>query len=351
MPFLDMTTELSGLLPGLSPLLADKFINYAWKDVRQSKNWGFLQADGALSCPTQITAGSATYVQFSQAVVMNAAASAALLAAPSNPGLTNCQIRFGGQTGTQYTGQLYWIVDVDATVPAALVLTLNRIIMEPTTAQAGYQVYRAYVAPPADFLGWQALTDMQNGWTLKLNASSIAFNQRDPQRQAQGLSYYIGTYRGNQINQANDGFSPDVNESAGQPLYELWPHPTSGQTFWVEYRRLGEDFVSPQDALPAIVPEQLIIQRALAFYAYPFAQANKANFPGFKGVNFLELAATSLKLYGSILNDTMRNDGEQAQQSVFHGGHGLRGGSGGGAGRNFPYPIDANFLQSHLINF
>lgn len=353
MAFLDLVGELTGTLPGLSPLLAEKYINRAYQKILSSRLWSFLLIDAAVVCPTQITSGAFSIVQFSASVTADATASAALLAqaqATTEPGLTNLQIRFGATSPA--IGQVYNIVDVDVSVPAALVLTLDRMVMEATDTDSGYQCYRAYVTPPVpDFLAWQSWVDMVNAFPLRLNVSSSMFDLRDPQRQAQGLAYFVGSYAGAYIaNPVTGAVTPNPNVEAGTNLYELWPHPVQGQTFYTRFRRRGVPFTSPEDTQPAVIPDELILARALGWHAYPFAQANVANFPSFKNANFPTLIRQAQAQYAGVLQDAKIEDDEAALQTVWSTGHGLRQGV-----RDFKgisdFPIDSNFMQSHLIRF
>jgi hypothetical protein len=243
-------------------------------------------------------------------------------------------------------------VDVDASTPTALVITLDRIVVESTSATAGYQCYRAYIVPPlADFLKWESVVDMTNGWALRMDFTSAGFDTRDPQRQAQGMAYYVGAYAGNRVSDPITGATaPNPNQDAGTPNYELWPHPTSGQTFYTRMRRRGADFVQPTDDLPAQVPASLVISRALGWYAYPFAMANVGHYPQFRGVNWVQAINAAKSAYNEQLLDTRRNDNEQSLQDVWNRGHGLRRGRGGFKGMN-QFPIDSNFMQSHLLQF
>lgn len=349
MAFLDLVAELSGTLPGLSPLLAEKHINRAWQDIRNARLWSFLTTDAAILCPTQITTGTIAITQGALTVTASAAASAALLAAPTSPGLTNLQIRFGATSPA--IGQVYNIRVVDQTNVNAIVLTLDRAVVEATNAASGYQCYRCYVTPPIlDFRAWQSIVDMVNGTPMKVNYTSSAFDVKDPQRQAQGLAYYCGFYQSNQILSVPLGtVTPNVNVDAGTPIYELWPHPTSGQTFYARIRRAGLPFTLPTDQQPDVIPDQLILQRALYMYSYPFAKANVAHFSTFKGVNWNDLIVTARATYVDLYRDAARNDDEQALQSIWSRGHGLRAGAGGFKGLT-DFPIDANFIQSHLLN-
>jgi len=337
--FQSLSAELTGLLPGLSPFLADTYINRAWREVRDARLWSFLMEDCGIFCPTQITTGTVSITQFSDTVSCSTAAANALLAVslPSPLDLTALQIRFGGQTVAAQTGQVYNIVDFDGS-SGDFTLTLDRVVMEPTNASSGYQVYRCYIKPTVDdFLRWESLVDMTNGWFLRLNYTSTYFDRRDPQRQAQGLAYYCGAYKGNP-------------ELAPKPSYELWPVPTSGQTFYGRFRRQGEDLTDPADELPSIVPDSLIIHRALGYHAYPWAAMNVGHFPALRGANFAMLMLDAKKMYQEDLLRAKRQDDEQELQTVWARGHGLIHNLRGFKGIT-DFPIDANFIQSHLLNF
>ena len=356
MAFLDLSSELAGYLPGLSPPLADSFINRAWVDVCNRRLWNWLQQDAAIFCPAQITAGTVSITQLSETVTCNAAASAALVAqeAAATPTVTNLQIRFGGSAPV--VGQVYNIVGYDATDPAAVILTLDRVVVEATNATAGYQVYRCYVVPPVaagSFLRWESVVDMVNGWRLGKDRTSAFFDATDPQRQAQGQAYHIGSYEANRVNDAVSGATaPNANQSAGVPNYELWPHPTSGQTFYVRMRLKGQPFVQATDGPPTnLVDDQLIIQRALYMYAYPWAKANAGHFPTMKGVNWSELIISARQNYlNELLPAAIRMDNDQGLQDVWNRGHGLRQGWGDRLRGNQGFPIDSNFIQGHLLN-
>lgn len=342
MAFVDLYSELVGRLPGLSPFLAESFIQRAWEQIRDERTWSFLQEVCSVYCPVQVTTGTVAITQFSATVTCSAAASAALLAItmPPGQGLTNLQMRFGGAGNTSYVGQVYSIVAVDQTNPAAIVVTLDREVFQETNATAGYQVYRAYIVPPVDdFLKWTAMVDMTNGWKLRLNWTSVQFDGRDPQRMAQSLAYYIGAFKG------NPGSMP-------RPQYELWPHPTSGQTLFGRFMRRGERFNDDSESQAPLITDEMIMTRALAYNAYPWAAASVGQFPALKGTNWLAAAIEARRHYQELLVTAKRLDNEQELQDVWNRGHGLiHSGRFRGMKGMWDFPIDANFMQSHLINF
>jgi hypothetical protein len=323
-------------------MLVETWVRRAWRRIRDKRVWSFLTTDDSVVCPAQITAGTLSITQFNNVVTADATASAALLAVGTliETPFQCLSLRFGGLGNTS---QIYNIVSVDQTNPAAIVITLNRVIVEATNAASTYQCYRPYVAAPvSDFLRWISFVDMVNGWQLAGDFKSSFFDQMDPQRQSFGQAYNLGYYKDSDDNPSNQ---------TPVPIYELWPGPTDGQTFYVRYRRQGTDFAKPTDTQPQIIPDELIVQYALAYHAYPWARVNAGRFAALQKVNWNAAIADAMKIIhgvpgGSvgILQDACRQDDNQTVQSILKRGHGLRQGKGA-----FPYPVDANFIQSHLV--
>lgn len=346
MALIDLIGDVTGTLPGLSPQLAQNYISRAWQDVQRERRWSFLTVDGFLVCPVMVTAGTANILQYTSTVTLDSVASAALL--PFNAGtplLTQLQIRFGG-SNTLTAGQIYRIMAANVTVPTAIVLTLDREVVEPTNPVSTYQCYRLYVTPPQEnFLAWDQIVDMTYGFKLKLNFTSGQFDVVDPQRTSQGDAYYCGFFRtAGPYGQSN---SPDPNQEQGDPIYELWPSPTNGRTFYVRFNQRGIPFVNQSDTQPSSIDDQLILERCYGYYAYKFAMANTQNFPTLRNANWAAMISASRSEYKELLTKAKRNDDAQALTTVWSRGHGLRGGTGSG----IPFPIDAAFIQSHLLNF
>lgn len=334
----DLYSELSGYLPGLSPLLTEKFIQRAWRQIRDTRVWSFLTVDDSVVCPAQIIAGTIAIHKFVNTVTADATASAAIAAVGLSVEVPFTYLSF--RFGSGATSQIYNIVDVDQTDPTALIFTLDRVVVEPTDATSAYICYRPYVAGPvSDFLRWISVVDMNNGWALNLDYSSAAFDGVDPQRQAFGQAYNLGFYK-------------PSTDTPSVPLYELWPGPTEGQNFYVRYRRIGTDFSSPTDVQPTLIPDQLIVQYALAYYAYPWARMNAGHFPALSKVNWSAAISDAMAMIHGhrgtsnvgLLQEAKRQDDNQSVSSVWNRGHHLR------QGPKFPFPVDSNFIQSHLVS-
>ncbi len=325
MALLDLTSELTGTMPGLSPLLALKHIQRAWVDIQRERRWAFNVVDGIVVCPIMITSGTFNIVQFTPTVTADATASAALTPYIAGvPLLTQLQIRFQPPS-TLSAPQIYRIMAVDATTPTALILTLDRMVVEPTNATANFQCYRCYITPPQDnFLAWKSIVDMTSAWPLGLNFTSSYFDAMDPQRMQLGVAQLCGLFR--TAGPYGNSNTPDPNVEQGSPIYELWPAPTSGRTYYVRFDQRGWDLSQPTSAQPSAIDDQLILARAYGWYAYQFAQANAQNFPTFKGINWQTLIMTARAEYKELLIAAKRNDDAQGLQTVWNRGHWLRGG-------------------------
>lgn len=357
MAFLDLVSELTGTLPGLSPILAQKYINRALDEIYRERTWSFLVTDGVVVCPAVVAAGAAAFTQYTQTVTLDTDASAAMLpqtVSGAVPGILQLQIRFGGSPPA--AGQVYSIVAFNASNPAAIVLTTDRMIVEATSAASAYQIYRCLVIPPIeDFLRWDSAVDVANAIALarsRLTLTSTELDLRDPQRTSQGLAYYWASWGGNRVGDVVTGATvPQATASAGTPVYELWPHPTNGQTWYVRIRRRGQALINPTDEIDPTLSEGLVLSRALYAHAYPFAAANVANFPTLKNSNWLSLITTEKAEYRKLLLEAKKIDDEAMLTSVWNRGHGLRTGLPFGRYGDTGFPIDSNYLQSHLIRF
>jgi hypothetical protein len=341
--FGDLSAQLTGVLPGLSPILAETFINNAWRKIRDHRPWSFLTRDAVVICPPQVASGTFNITQYSATVIANAVARTALLAI-AQPALTRLQIRF---MGLAQTSQVYSILTVVDTNPT-LTITLDRAVQEATNALSPYLVYRCYIAPPdPTFAQWESLDDMVHGIQIdskRLSYSSAYFDVRDPQRQSLGQAYFCGLFK-----------SSTVTADRQLPLYELWPGPTQGQTWYARYRSRGDDFASQDDPLPAIIPDDLVIDMALLHWGYAHVQANIGQFPTLARSNWGSLFQEKrITIYGDTtrviagsLQSAVRNDDTMALQSVYNRGHGLK------PTRPFGFygPVDANYIQRHAITW
>lgn len=327
--FQELTAELTGRLPGLSPFLAEKFVNDAWRTIRGERRWSWQYGDLGISLPAEITIGSATVTQFSLSVTLNAAAAAAVNAIPTGgPQITDLQFRAVG-------GALYNITAWNSPV-----LTLDRIYLDVTTVGVSYQIYRAYIpAPVSDFVRWTSIVDPVNGYDLELDHTRQEVDLIDPQRMSQDQPLWVASYKLNE--QTDDAF----------PLFEFWPHATVAGNLLGFFERRGADLLQPTDTLPPIVSRELVMQCALGQHAYPWAWSAQTQFPNLKGPNWGFLINNAMEQYNgngnprkakdSLLQQAKRQDDETYNTSRIMKRVRSRVSQTG--------PIDSKYMQSHAM--
>jgi hypothetical protein len=293
-----------GDIPGLDLFKAKECVNQAWADIRRVRRWSFLSAETSIDIPNAVTAGTASVTQFSDQVVPDAAAKAVWDVLGMNIPLTARQFRVG-------SGPLYQITAYDDSGAGAL--TLERAYKEATDTVETYSIYRAYFTMPADFLSFTDVKDIQNGRSLITGLSREDLDDfKDPQRQSFGDANFIAA-RG--------------VDSNGEPLFELWPHQLTAKSLVVRYERAGTDFASDSEALPAIIPESLLMERALC-YAARWAMANQGRYPELKGTNWVNVSVGHEAAFSKQLWEVQVFDEEmfqinitQAPEYARHGGN------------------------------
>lgn len=307
--FKDFYSEILGTIPKIPIPIAKRLINRAWRDVQDAHQWSFLQQEGVLFSPGVITSGTVSVTQFSNSITFDATARAALQV--TNPVMTKRQFRVAGG------GEIYNFI---STVNAGTgIATLDRPFIETTNSASGYLVYRCYYGPPqlgtsgtevTDFLRYNtiynpAISDYFRGVQL----SRDLLNKMDPQRSNVGNNpYYLFTYKGS---------------SDGTPQFEMWPHPTASQAYLCSYQRRGVELSGATDVLPLVIPDDLILERAL-YLGCLWAEKNKARYTELKGINWMIIGKEHNKTYSNIdarnpglLEIACRQDEEAFPQSII----------------------------------
>lgn len=278
--------RIMGDIPGLDLFKAKDCVNYAWRDIREVRRWSFLSAETSIDIPNTVTDGTASVTQFSDQVVPDAAAKAVWDVLGMNIPLTSRQFRVG-------SGPLYQITAYDDSGAGAM--TLDRTYREATNAAQTYSIYRAYFSMPSDFLTFTDIKDIQNGRNIRFIANRSDLDTfRDPQRQGFGDSYAV---------------APATADSSGNPRFELWPGQLTAKSLIVRYERAGTDFTSDTEALPTIIPESLLMERALC-YAVRWAMANQGKYPELKGTNWANVAISHEAAYQKQIWEAQIHDEE-----------------------------------------
>jgi hypothetical protein len=264
---IDMTSELTELVPAMSRVRAKKLINRSLKIIQDSSLWSFQLVQGGFSTPGVTTAGTIS-IPFlgSNQIIGDATATAAWSALPFIFAPTMQQIRAQGFS-------IYSIIAFDTTTNAPFAtLTLDRPFIDPLpfTAGVGYQMFQQYIAAPKGFKRWLSIADMFNVYALDIYTSERTIDLMDPARLYTSNPYAcagVGTDRRGQG-------TPNQSPTFGQQLFELWPTPQTQISYqtWavVELPPLENN----SDTIPPPLDENLVLQKALT-WAYRDAEARR----------------------------------------------------------------------------
>ena len=289
MRFEQAWNELKSSVPKVDSLFAQKLVQRAWRDIRDSRRWSFLCAETAITVPDQINAGTATVTQGSQTVVLDAAAQAALV------GLTTNQlVERTFRAGTH----LYNIIAY-----LAPNLTIAYPYNGPTVAGITYFIYQPYIMAPADFLSWVSVIDPFSPMPVfNTTSTKEELDAIDPQRGALGQSYRLASYR---YEETLPGSNPPILD---RWRFEMWPHPIVYRQYPAIYQRKGIDLVTGQSQ-PSIIPDELLMSRT-RYLAYEWCESNKGKHPELKGTNWMNLRIDVNKQYQTMLAQASRQDEE-----------------------------------------
>ncbi len=291
----DCWSEIMSAVPRCDALLAQRFTQRAFRDLRDAYLWSWLIAEGYMNSPQAVGAGSVTVTQFSTTVTLDATANAALNNL-QNPFITKRQFRILGSAA------IYNIVGYNN---GASTLTLERPYLETSGAGKTYTVYQCYFDPPStDFLTFISIINTSLNYAIegpRLRATKAEIDARDPIRAAQGNPWYVAFYRDDPTTQF--------------PVYELWPHPVTALGFPCLYRKRGLDISASNDLRPIFNPDVLTC-RAL-YHACDWAMTNAAAYRELLGVDWRLKQGEANRNYLRLLRDAIRNDNEMNVQQIF----------------------------------
>ena len=325
MAFQNMWSELVGVMPNLSPFLAQTYIQRAWNDISTSRNWSYRQTVKYLVAPNVITAGTFAVTYNSTSVVADVTAWAEIL-----PQITAAPPLVGRQWRLANVGILYTIIAVD--IPTRT-LTLDAPFQGTTNPTQGtYQIYKCLFSFPGERVQrFVSIEDPNNAYAFtRAHVPKVRMDRADPTRSSQGLPVYSVDYD-----------TATVQGFQYTNRCEFWPHPIAFQNFICTVLTLGHVLEEPDDVLPEWMPESLVVNRAMSRYVIPWGQLNQGRFPQLKGVNFPTLKREADADYErDLLRVKIIDDGKMLKSKVVR-----RGSRYGGIG----FPIDANFIQDHDI--
>lgn len=393
--FITYANQLRQYVPNLSPQQAEDFINSAWRNICDANDeWSFLLREGYWVSPAVLTLTGLTATKYSPTISLNHSA-LQQLSNQTNPALTLRQVRVGaggplygisetdvqwtadasinsgtavltstsGAFGPELVGKMIRVPGagpsgsaLDTTVSSfssgdlvlahsasttvtdvdaywGMTLTLDRPYLEESLTGATVQILRAYYKPEnTTFRRLSHIIDPIYGyWWGGLIQHVSQLNRQDPRRTSQGQPYQL--------------YFNHYDPTDGLPVYEMWPAPTIDRAFSYWYWRSCPTFVNYTDALPPIIPQELLMMGA-RMLAYEWAATQDPDPRSRQSYSFaLSNVRSRYSTEGQpgrplgLLEQTKRNDKNMYAKEFIRQPK----------GRLTGWPIDSNFLQSHAI--
>ena len=309
MSFFTLAKSLTGRVPGTPLSLAQEAVTDALGYILDACDWSFQRAITYANwlCPGQIAnVGTFTVTPYSNVVIADATATAAIAAHSGMPLITQFQFR-----NPSYS--IYNVIGYSTASHAPFAaLTLDRPWLEPTSGPGQpYMLYQCYFAAPVqDFRKFVEVRDTTNAFRLDFwTMTQAELAVRDPQRTNFADPEYIVP--------AGIDQRPG-SATLGYQMFELWPQQLSYVPYSFSFRRRGvipktiNDFQTMTVPYP-IMEEMLRWRAEEVLYQFREAQKDKTEARG-SGANWLLLAQMAhkqyLELYSEVLSIDLNINGE-----------------------------------------
>lgn len=308
--------NLTQLVPKTPLARAQTATSRGLGDIYDNTDWSFQKGFAGWLAPGVIFQnGSFTTTPYSNQVIADATATAALVAYTGHPLITQLQYR-----NPAYA--IYSIVgyDYNTTNPGFVTLTLDRPWMEPTTGPGQpfmiYQVY--FVSPVQDFRKFVSIQDFTNDQPINFWSKTQAdLAADDPQR----LNFSIPEFV------VPAGVDQRTGSATyGWPWFELWPHQGNYCPYTLNFRRRGplpqslSDWMSMNPPHP--ITENMLEFKAKQVLFQDKAAEMEAKIPG-SGKGMMLLASMAEKqyyyLFGQALSIDLNLDGESLTHNNLPG--------------------------------
>lgn len=300
--------NLTRLVPDTPLARAQTAVSRSLEAIYDQVDWGWQKGFSGWLAPGMVFDGVGTFTTtpYSNQIIADATATAALIAYTGNPLLTQLQYRNPAFAIYDIVGYDYNTIN-----PGFVTLTLDRPWMEPGSGPGQpYYIYQHYfVAPVQDFRKWIAIQDFTNNQALdfwSLTRADLA--QLDPQRMDNSIP----------TNVVPAGIDQRPGSSTlGWQRFELYPWQGNLCPYTLSYRRRGSLPASQGDWY-SMVPEAPITDSMVEFKAKEILYLDKAaemevKVPG-SGKGMVLLAELAKKQYneyfGQVFSIDLNLDGE-----------------------------------------
>lgn len=271
--------------PTASLTLAQDWVQSAFRDIVERRRWSWLLKRGQLVTYNQYNTGTATVTAGTQTVTITTGVVSA--------DHVGRQFRIGTAL------PIVTITDIDA---GANTYTIDQPWWPSDQTAQAYSVYQAYLPLPSDFHSFVSVIDPANGQPVGTGLSVAQLDAMDPQRGNSGypVALAYADYRN------------------GLPRYEMWPHQRSAAVYPIVYESRPTDAFDSGATVPALLPSDVILERALMYCAmWPGASPTNPN-PYFAAK--LGLSEMHRQEYEKRIAILERQDNEHMQQNIWYQG-------------------------------
>lgn len=287
--------------------LAYDWVRSSFRDIVERRRWSWLLKRGQLVVYDEYTTGTATSTADSSTITINTGVVSSTF--------VGRQFRFGSSLP---------IATITAVDVGLNTLTVDQATWPSTQTAQPYSIYQAYVALPSDFHSFVSVIDPNNARPLPFSSNVTKFDKADPQRVAAGLAQALGWL---------DYYSASA-ATIKTPRYELWPHQRSAAVFPFIYESRPTDPFDTNAQLPALLPSDVVLERALMYCGMWPGTESKPN-PYFGG-NKLGLANMHKAEFERRIAILEKQDNEHMQQNIWYQSDQESGGT-----------ISGSWMQSH----
>lgn len=272
--------------PSASLFLARSWLDFRFRQLWDYKLWSWQRNRAQFLMMQAVVAGYASTTFGSPLVTGTGTA--------WTTNLVSAQFRLGIVT------PIYTILSVN---PTTQTLTLTDNFGGPTSVNAVYSIYNAYVTVPTNFQNFITLWDPQYNWQLETNVTQEELNAWDAQRANTGTAYVV----------ASLDFD-DVFNTPPLARYEIWPHQKAQYVYPYMYISRPPDLSDPGASLPRAIRGDVLLELALADAArWPGASKDSPN-PYFN----LQLAMSHETRGMAMVAELARTDDEIMENEVSY---------------------------------
>jgi hypothetical protein len=297
----EMAREVVMYSDGVCPiLLAQRWVRDRYRKICDKHLWSFKVGRGAFGTSAVYNTGTIT--------LTNGSATVTGSGTTFTSGMVGRQLKVNG-----------FIFTISA-FASTTSITIDETWLGATAAGNSYTIVTAYITPTeTDFHAYYSVIDPSNNWKLHLGYDARILDRIDARRSSTGQPYIVAM--------------AGVRNSSGDPMFEIWPHPTAQKMYTYTYERRVPD-LTEADTPPTIIRSDILVKGALA---------DLARWPG--------TPERKNPLYDPYLMQWKARETEfveEYQRAIVEDQSIFQNDFTSSFGERY-YPLDANFMQAHAF--